>query len=401
MNITRMLTLLLLSVCFAVLPINAKAATFTVNSTIDEGDIVQGDGVCAASGNNCTLRAAIQEANALPGADTIVLKAKKYYLTIPGRDEDFATSGDLDIVDHLTIKGVSSAKTIINGGALDRVFHITVPVTVKFVNLSIQNGFVQDNGAGIFNVGGTVSLISCSVANNLSSGSNLSPLRGGGICSAGGGSNLKIKSSSLIRNMVVISSAEAAYGGGVAVYDGGKLSISASNIAYNSAVSLAGGTLGGGISSRGGGGVTIKNSRVLANSVISSATSYGGGIMLMEETTPAVNTGTSISMNTSTCSSLNAWGGGLYFHTADATISSCTINENRANANAPGGPESKGYAGGIVARLGSNITINDGSVIVQNLASFKGGGILNHDATITVSRDSTVANNMPDNEADL
>jgi CSLREA domain-containing protein len=53
------------------------ATTFTVNSTGDEREPAasRGDGVCdcdpSATGLQCTLRAAIQEANALSGADTI------------------------------------------------------------------------------------------------------------------------------------------------------------------------------------------------------------------------------------------------------------------------------------------------------------------------------------------
>src|SRR6185436_6961472 len=47
------------------------AATFTVNSTDDAPDALAGDGVCATSNGSCTLRAAIQEANALSGLDTI------------------------------------------------------------------------------------------------------------------------------------------------------------------------------------------------------------------------------------------------------------------------------------------------------------------------------------------
>ena len=49
------------------------AATFTVNSTDDVVDADLGNGLCeTATGNGtCTLRAAIQEANALVGADTI------------------------------------------------------------------------------------------------------------------------------------------------------------------------------------------------------------------------------------------------------------------------------------------------------------------------------------------
>lgn len=50
-----------------------SGATFTVNSVENSIDATPGDGFCeTAAGNGvCTLRAAIQEANALPGADTI------------------------------------------------------------------------------------------------------------------------------------------------------------------------------------------------------------------------------------------------------------------------------------------------------------------------------------------
>ncbi len=49
----------------------AQAATLTVNSTGDAADAAPGNGVCATAGGVCTLRAAIQEANAGAGADTI------------------------------------------------------------------------------------------------------------------------------------------------------------------------------------------------------------------------------------------------------------------------------------------------------------------------------------------
>ncbi len=45
--------------------------TFTVNSTGDGGDANIGDGICADSSGNCTLRAAIQEANDTTALDTI------------------------------------------------------------------------------------------------------------------------------------------------------------------------------------------------------------------------------------------------------------------------------------------------------------------------------------------
>lgn len=50
----------------------AASLTLTVNSTGDAADSNIGNGVCATSTGVCTLRAAIQEANARSGADTIV-----------------------------------------------------------------------------------------------------------------------------------------------------------------------------------------------------------------------------------------------------------------------------------------------------------------------------------------
>src|SRR6266404_8283088 len=88
----------LASLLLAVAP--AAAAMFTVNDTADAVDAVLGDGTCATAGGTCPLRAAIQEANALPGPDTIMVPAGTYLLTVGGaaaRCEDAAAQGDLDI----------------------------------------------------------------------------------------------------------------------------------------------------------------------------------------------------------------------------------------------------------------------------------------------------------------
>jgi CSLREA domain-containing protein len=64
-----------------VIVLSATAATFTVNSPADVPDVKPGDGICeTAPGNGvCTLRAAIQEANMIPGPDTIVLQPNTTY----------------------------------------------------------------------------------------------------------------------------------------------------------------------------------------------------------------------------------------------------------------------------------------------------------------------------------
>ena len=53
------------------LAVNAShASVFVVNSVSDLVDAEPGDGICVTSAGSCTLRAAIQEANASAGADT-------------------------------------------------------------------------------------------------------------------------------------------------------------------------------------------------------------------------------------------------------------------------------------------------------------------------------------------
>jgi CSLREA domain-containing protein len=75
----------------------AQAQNFTVDSTTDAVDAVLGNGICADASNICTLRAAIQEANALAGADTITLPAEVFQLSISGTGEELAATGDLDM----------------------------------------------------------------------------------------------------------------------------------------------------------------------------------------------------------------------------------------------------------------------------------------------------------------
>ena len=66
-----------------------EPAPFSVNSTVDATDANPGDGVCETVAGNgvCTLRAAIVEANALPGGQTVAVPAGSYELTLPGGGE--------------------------------------------------------------------------------------------------------------------------------------------------------------------------------------------------------------------------------------------------------------------------------------------------------------------------
>src|SRR5262249_56535400 len=81
-------------------------ATFTVNSFLDTLDAKPGDGQAFDAAGRTTLRAAIMEANALPGADQINLPTGNFTLTLAGAGEDLGATGDLDVLNgNLTIVG--------------------------------------------------------------------------------------------------------------------------------------------------------------------------------------------------------------------------------------------------------------------------------------------------------
>src|SRR5436189_1177281 len=129
----------------------AMGANFTVDSTADAVDAMPGDGACATLGGRCTLRAAVQEANARPGADGVSLPAGTYVLAILGAGEDAAVTGDLDITDDLTITGAGAESTIVDGGHIDRVFHIVRRLegpTVEISGIAVRNGLVSVDQSG-------------------------------------------------------------------------------------------------------------------------------------------------------------------------------------------------------------------------------------------------------------
>jgi CSLREA domain-containing protein len=136
------------------------ATDFSVNSTADRVDLVPGDGTCETSiSAECTLRAAIQETNALPGADTINLPPGVYLLSLAGRREDVAASGDLDMSDALTVTGAGSERTIVDANTVDRVFDIRPGATVVISGVTARGGDLAatgvfgDHGGGIHNEG--------------------------------------------------------------------------------------------------------------------------------------------------------------------------------------------------------------------------------------------------------
>src|SRR5206468_2703674 len=99
-------------------------ASFTVNTTADQVDANPGDSLCAAVDGTCTLRAAVMEANALPGSDTITLPAGNFNLTISGSNEDASATGDLDITDAVIITGAGPTSALLFSGVSEGIFQV-------------------------------------------------------------------------------------------------------------------------------------------------------------------------------------------------------------------------------------------------------------------------------------
>ncbi|HSL29811.1 MAG TPA: choice-of-anchor Q domain-containing protein, partial [Anaerolineales bacterium] len=154
----------------------AADAIFIVNSTADMLDADPGDGLCETDiTGDCTLRAAIQEANALAGPDTITIPAGTYTLTMEGTGENIALTGDLDILEELKITGAGMGETIIDANELDRAFHVLSSLEIS--DLTIRNGFASPGGALL--VSGYASVNQVAFENNRTTSTD-APIETGG-----------------------------------------------------------------------------------------------------------------------------------------------------------------------------------------------------------------------------
>jgi predicted outer membrane repeat protein len=141
----------ILSTCL-LFPIVASAATITVtriDDPVPDGCIAQ----------DCSLREAVLLANALSGADTIILPAGNYQLARAGND-DSGQLGDLDSSGPLEVDGAGPIQSIIVSTVATRILQTSADLVLR--HLSVQGGsatgsLVDGSGGGIY-VGGKLTL---------------------------------------------------------------------------------------------------------------------------------------------------------------------------------------------------------------------------------------------------
>jgi hypothetical protein len=256
--------------------------TFMISSTGDGFDNVFGDGEAVDNNGAQSLRAAIQETNALDGADTIYLTSGIFTLSFDGFGDDNAIAGDLDITGDVTIIGAGAENTIIDAADLDRVFDIQAGATVNISGVTIRNGTAQ-NGAGIRNFG-TLVLEDSVVEDNVAEGDVDSV--GGGIAMADGAvltldgvtvrnNSAEVHGGGLFSSESTVTITDSVFENNSTQMDGGGISV------FQGSLDMTGGVVRNNTADLDGGGLSLESAVVSLTDVTVSgntATEEGGGL---------------------------------------------------------------------------------------------------------------------------
>lgn len=210
-------------------PAVAAPLTLTVSKTTDTAD-----GVCDA---DCSLREAVAAANANADANTIILPAGTFTLSIASTNEDANADGDLDIQGDLTIVGAGADTTTIVAATGDRVFELLADASVTITGVSLRgNGEAPDSGGVILvNPEATLLLRDSLVRDGRA-------VRGGAIEVLGDGIN-PASANATIERVTFTANRAGSLGGALSVFNGGSALLTNVTMTANSA-----GNSGGAIS---------------------------------------------------------------------------------------------------------------------------------------------------------
>lgn len=330
----------------------AAQLEFTVNSEGDQLDADTSDGVCRTAAGECTLRAAVMQANTISGAGVvIVLPAGDYALTRPVIGGDGPAEGDLNLLAPaageplIQLLGAGADVTHIDANQIDRVFSVAAGRRAVLSGVTITGGYAVEGG-GVYNLG------SLTISYSVVSGNEATLYDGGAIHNYG---------ALLLADSRVEGNVAAGGGGGVANL--GTLALDASAIVSNTA------SRGGGIFNDGG--LTVGEGELSHN--VAGEGQGGGlfnfGVVTMTQTTVRGNT---------------SWleGGGIY----NQEIGEIAMTNGQIDANA----SAQGGGGGLYNVGRAHL---DHTAITANTAGQTGGGIYNHAVGQLTAVDSPIAAN--------
>ena len=318
----------------------ASAATFTVDTTKDGTDSTI-DGDCAAADGKCTLRAAIDEANAQAGNDEIVLPRGTIKLTLAEGAASNA-EGDLDVTEAVEIRGRGPGKTIIEQTVKDRVLRSDAPFAgfsepgLQLSKVTLTGGIIggagESGGAGL-QQNEFALLDKVVIRDNIARSDVSDNVPAAGLYSAG----ITAIARTVIRDNIAAGRGDASpSGGGIFVNDGSLTIQDGSAVVGNTArlrkAEGSGSASSGGIAINNPGGepsdsVTIYDSTIANNSAKGGEFDRAGGI--------SGGVGAFFDIRGTTISGNRAGiGGGIYAISADITLNDSTIS---GNSDAGGG----------------------------------------------------------------
>lgn len=305
---------------------SAQAATIAVTTTADGG---------AGS-----LRAAIDQANANPGADVIDLPPGTYTLTIAGANEDANATGDLDITSDTTIVGAGAGVTTIDADGIDRVLDVRAgTLTVQSVTITGGNsGAGTTTGGGIAQTAGNLSVFDSIITGNHA-------WSGAGIVSGTG--TLDVRRSEITSNVAVSEPGNGSNGGGIAKFNqDGSLLVTDSLVADNQSVQ-----------GNNGGLYSSAQTNVLVNSTFTGNTQYSRTITFEKYGTQTPGTATlrfvTIAGNTATSAPAGIMANVVSPAVLTTTLEGTLLQGNLANGVAK---ECGVQQAGTITTAGSNLT---------------------------------------------
>ena len=335
----------------------APATTFDVDSTDDAPDESPGDGLCATSTGECTLRAAVNEASANPSLDTINVPAGDYMIT-----GEAVTITDTEVI----ISGDSGGGTILDGtDATSGILFIQHGAVVTATNLHFRNG-----------QGGCYPVYGCSMAgafhnDGITHLSNSSVFGSRGATNGGGIVN---KHHLTLENCVVEDNRASQVGGG----------IYSSGYDHPSSLTVRDTLVYGNMSGGAGAGISVAESEVLLERVTvqrnaafgtPSANAYGGGMSIKTGSEPVTVTIT----DSVFADNYSSASGGAIFASKDLQVFNSEFRYNSA-----------AQLGGAFFTQGP-VTIS-GSNIFSNSAGYDGGGVFHNTDDLTITRTAIISN---------
>jgi Ca2+-binding RTX toxin-like protein len=323
---------------------NATNANRNANAVLTDGTDATslGNEVVRTANGKVTLRAAIQEANALAGDDSIELGVGTYVLTAGGVQEDFAGSGDLDIRENLTIKGKGVGQTIIDASGLtgtqrDRIFQILMGATLNLQGVTLQGGGVlgSEDGGAIRN-NGTLILQDAEIKNSSSQDDAGAILNSGtatitrttiaGNTATATGGAIRNTGTLLLTNSTLSANTSGGNGGGLMNVAGGTATLEGVTISGNTATNGAGGGI------RNDGTLRLINDTIAFNRALAAQGGAGisrNGVIMIGNTIVSDNLFTSGALNDLSAGAFMSLGGNLIRTPgAAAGFAAAELNQN-------------------------------------------------------------------------